>query len=102
MTRIDLPQECIDELAIHLEKSGISEVALLKVLERLPDFEYGRGDRALDVNLVCAKCDEEIADEEIMGTAFGSFYHEGCVPRVDGPMPAGQYLAGVESAEGSR
>jgi hypothetical protein len=31
-----------------------------------------------------------------MGTAFGNFYHDGCVPGLStGPMPLGQYLGGI-------
>lgn len=103
MTRVDLPQESVDELAILLEDVGIEKVALLEALEILPDLEYGRGDRSLDVAISCKKCDEEIGEEEMMGVAYGSFYHDGCVPGLhEGPLPLGQYLAGVEGVEVSR
>lgn len=61
MTRVDLPQECVDALSLHLEDAGIDEPALLEALVRLPDLEYGRGERPLDVDLVCHKCDEPFA-----------------------------------------
>ena len=103
MTRVDLTQESVDELAILLEEVGISKVALLEALDRLPDLEHGRGEHSLDVEIVCHKCEEEIGDEEMMGVAYGSFYHDGCVPGLhEGPLPLAQYLAGVEVAEGSR
>lgn len=100
MTRPDLNQEQVDLLASHLENNLIYDVAVLEALRALPDIEYGRGEIPLDAPLGCQKCDESIDDDEMLVTAFGNFYHSGCVPDGDGePMPAGQYIAGV--GEGS-
>lgn len=102
MTAVDLGQEHVDELSKLLEETPISTVALLEALELLPDLEYGRGERPLDVVIQCQKCDEAIEDGEMMGTACGHFYHDGCVPGLkEGPMPLGQYLAGVEDCGGA-
>lgn len=96
MTRVDLNQEQVDLLASHLTDTLIYDVAVLEALRELPDIEYGRGEIPLDVPLGCQKCKDEIYDEEMMGTSFGHFYHDGCVPDVEeGPLPAAQYVAGA-------
>ncbi|ELY73259.1 hypothetical protein [Natrinema pallidum] len=93
---VDLAQEQVDTTAVHLQESGIRDVAVLETLADLPDLEYGRGELPDEVVIVCQKCDDEIGDGEMMGAAFGSFYHDGCVPDVsEGPLPLAQYLAGV-------
>ena len=94
-------QEHVDTMALHLEQSGISDVALLEALELLPDLEHGSGDRSLDVRIRCHKCDEMIDDEEMMGSAFGHFYHDRCVPSLsDGTTPLAQYLTDLQIDRG--
>lgn len=94
-----LTQEETDCLVAHLKRTEITDVAVANALKKLPDLDDGSGKWPDDWRPHCQKCDEEINDGEMMGTAFGCFYHGGCVPSVDnGPMPVGQYLAGVENA----
>lgn len=93
---ITLAQEQVDRTSLRLQECGICDVTVLETLADLPDLEYGRGELPDEVAIVCRKCDDKIGDGEMMGVAFGSFYHDGCVPDVsEGPLPLAQYLAGV-------
>ncbi len=96
---VRLTQEQIDLTASHLAKSEITDVAVANTLKALPDIEDGANEFPEDWRPHCQKCDEEIVDGEMCGTAFGNFYHDRCVPGLDhGPMPLGQLLAGAENA----
>ena len=91
-----LTQEEVDLLSAHLETTEITDVAVARVLEKLDDSESGTGWWPDDWQPHCQKCKSQINDGELMGTAFGNFYHDGCVPGLStGPMPLGQYLGGV-------
>jgi len=95
---MNLGQEHIDRLTLHLEETEISDAAVADALRLLDDLEYGSGQLPEDWLPHCHKCDEEIAENEMMGVAFGNFYHDGCVPSLEkGPMPCGQYIGGIEN-----
>ncbi|PCR88630.1 hypothetical protein [Natrinema ejinorense] len=94
--RVDLAQEQVDRTSLRLQECGVHDVAVLETLADLPDLEYGSGELPDEVAIICRKCDDEIGDGEMMGTHYGSIYHDGCVPDVsEGPLPLAQYLAGV-------
>lgn len=90
-----LGQEETDLLTRHLLDTDVTDVAVARVLRKLDDIEAGAGNLPEEFRPVCKKCDEQMEDGEMVGTAFGNFYHDGCVPSLKtGPMPLGQLLAG--------
>lgn len=94
----DLTQEETDLLTRHLLDTQITDVTVYRVLKKLGDIEDGAGTVPDDWRPTCKKCDEEIDHDEVMGTAFGHFYHRRCVPTLKDPMLCGQWLGGVENA----
>lgn len=89
-------QQEIDRTAVHLQHSEITDVAVARMLKRLDDLEDGSGHLPNDWRPYCHKCNTQLEDTELVGIAFGNFYHDKCVPSLsDGPMPLGQLLAGV-------
>jgi len=94
-----LDQRQTDKLTAHLMKTEITDVDVARALKSLDDIESGAGNFPDDWRPYCQKCDEELEDSEMVGTAFGNFYHDRCVPSLDtGPMPLGQLLGGAENA----
>lgn len=84
----------------HLSETLITEEAVATAMRDLDDCEAGAGAWPMEVRIGCHKCEEEIDDSEMMGVAFGNYYHASCVPQVNrGPLPLGQYLGGVEGAQ---
>ena len=96
-----LSQEETDLLADHLAGTAITDAAVANALRKLDDLDYGAGRWPDDWRPYCHKCDGQIAEDELMGVAFGNFYHDRCVPSLDiGPLPCGQYLGGIDTYEG--
>lgn len=99
-TSTTLDQEQIDMLTAHLQTTTITDEAVGTALRDLDDIEDGAGNWPTDWRPHCHKCTEEIGESELMGVAFGNYYHKRCVPSLSkGPMPLGQYLAGIDNAE---
>lgn len=95
-----LDQEQVDLLVAHLKETEITDEAVGTALRDLDDHEYGSGVWPEDWRPYCQKCDEKIGEAEMMGVAFGNYYHASCVPSLQrGPLPLGQYLGGVERAQ---
>lgn len=91
-----LGQEEIDRTHLHLQQTEITDVAVARALKYLDDIEYGSGQLPDDWHPYCKKCNTELEDNDMVGTAFGNFYHDNCVPELrEGPMPLGQLLGGV-------
>lgn len=91
-----LSQEEIDSTVSHLIETEITNVAVARALKRLDDIESGSGELPPDWRPYCKKCNEQLEDNEMVGIAFGNFYHDACVPSLStGPLPLGQLLAGT-------
>lgn len=85
------PEE-VDLLALHLEKSEISEVPVAKVLLKLDDCQHGAGNWPEGWRPYCHSCGYIINFNEEMGTAFQKIYHSECVPSLEEPMPLANWL----------
>ena len=96
-----LSQEETDLLANHLANTEITDAAVANALKKLDDLEYGAGVWPDDWLPYCHKCNECIEEDEMMGVAYGNFYHDRCVPGLKhGPLPCGQYLGGIDNYDG--
>jgi len=94
-----LGQEETDLLTRHLLDTDVTDVAVARALKKLDDIEAGAGNLPENFRPACQKCGEQMKDGDMVGTAFGNFYHDGCVPSLKiGPMPLGQLLGGVDDA----
>lgn len=82
---VELTQEEIDVLASHLEYQEIETVALMKVLEKLPDSEYGEGNVPPGAGAYCVICGDQFRedDDREFGERYGKFVHLECAKEED-------------------
>lgn len=80
---VKLTQEEIDVLNLHLEHQEISDTVLFKVLEKLPDSEYGEGRINPNFGCYCVLCEEKIERRDEVGERYGKFVHISCAKEQD-------------------
>lgn len=98
-----LDQEAIDLTTRHLMNTEITDAAVGRALKYLDDLEPGAGQLPPDWKPYCHKCNEQMQDNEMVGIAYGNFYHDRCVPSLsEGPMPLGQLLVNADELKKHR